>query len=59
MRWIKPSGLKITTNDMDKTIEYCESLGWVDEKKSQEKPKRKSAPSSTVSMQTSEVKGIE
>lgn len=26
--WVKPSGVKIETNDMDVTIEYCESLGW-------------------------------
>lgn len=28
MKWIKPSGLEIETNDLDETIDYCESLGW-------------------------------
>lgn len=28
IKWTKPSGLKIVTNDMDVTVEYCESLGW-------------------------------
>ncbi len=28
MHWIKPSGMEIETNDLPKTIAYCESLGW-------------------------------
>lgn len=28
MKWIKPSGLEITTNDDEVTREYCKSLGW-------------------------------
>jgi len=28
MKWKKPSGLEIETNDEKATIEYCESLGW-------------------------------
>jgi hypothetical protein len=28
MKWIRPSGTEIETNDRDVTIEYCESLGW-------------------------------
>ena len=31
MKWTKPSGLEIETNDMEATIEYCKSLGWVPE----------------------------
>lgn len=28
IKWIKPSGLEIETNDMEETILYCEDLGW-------------------------------
>lgn len=28
IEWIKPSGLKITTNAAEATIAYCESLKW-------------------------------
>lgn len=28
IKWVKPNGLEIETNDMTATIEYCESLGW-------------------------------
>lgn len=28
IKWTKPSGLKIQTNDMDETVEYCKSLDW-------------------------------
>jgi len=28
MKWEKPSGIEIETNDMKETIEYCKSLGW-------------------------------
>lgn len=28
MKWIKPSGLEIETNDLKATVKYCESLGW-------------------------------
>ena len=28
IQWEKPSGLKIETNDMDETVDYCKSLGW-------------------------------
>lgn len=26
--WIKPSGVKVETNEMEETIDYCVSLGW-------------------------------
>lgn len=26
--WLKPNGSKITTNALDETVEYAESLGW-------------------------------
>lgn len=32
MKWIKPSGIKIETNDKEATIEYCKSLGWKEDK---------------------------
>lgn len=28
MKWIKPSGLEIETNDDKATIDHCRSLGW-------------------------------
>jgi len=28
IKWTKPSGVEIQTNDREETIEYCESLGW-------------------------------
>lgn len=30
MKWTKPNGTVIKTNDMKETIEYCKSLGWKD-----------------------------
>lgn len=33
MKWVKPSGQEIETNDLPETIEYCESLGWKPVKK--------------------------
>lgn len=29
IKWTKPSGLEIETNDMASTVKYCESLKWV------------------------------
>jgi hypothetical protein len=26
--WIKPSGIEITTNELEETIDYAVSLGW-------------------------------
>ena len=28
MKWMRPSGVEIETNDRDVTIKYCESLGF-------------------------------
>jgi hypothetical protein len=28
MKWTKPSGIEIETNEDQVTIDYCESLGW-------------------------------
>ena len=28
MKWTKPHGIEIETNDREDTIEYCKSLGW-------------------------------
>ena len=44
MKWIKPSGLKIETNDLPETIEYCSSLGWVEDKPKVVKKAVKKAP---------------
>lgn len=43
MKWQKPSGMEIETNDMPETIEYCKSLGWkpMDEKPEPKKEQKK------------------
>lgn len=28
MKWVKPSGQEIETNDKPATVAYCESVGW-------------------------------
>ena len=28
IKWVKPNGTEIQTNDRPETIEYCESLKW-------------------------------
>ena len=28
IKWVKPSGLEIETNDRKETVEYCVSIGW-------------------------------
>lgn len=28
IKWLKPSGLNIETNDKKETVAYCESLKW-------------------------------
>lgn len=28
IKWIKPNGNEIETNDLPATVDYCESLGW-------------------------------
>lgn len=40
MKWTKPNGTEIETNDSPETIAYCESLGW----KKEVKRKRKTQP---------------
>lgn len=40
IKWIKPNGNEIETNDEKATIEYCESLGWERADK-KEAPKKK------------------
>lgn len=39
MKWIRPSGSEIETNDEPLTVEHCKSLGWKEAKK----PKKKAA----------------
>ena len=43
MKWMRPSGVEIETNDRDITIKYCESLGWekIDECVKKDEPKKK------------------
>lgn len=28
IKWLRPSGTEIETNEMESTIDYCLSLGW-------------------------------
>lgn len=28
MKWKKPNGVEIETNDLEETVTYCQSLGW-------------------------------
>lgn len=37
MRWIRPTGSEIETNDLPETVEACEKMGW----KRADKPERK------------------
>lgn len=49
IKWTKPSGLKIETNDMDTTVEYCKSLGWKQENgKKPGRPKADASASGAV-----------
>lgn len=41
MKWTKPSGSQIETNDDAATIKYCESLGWKRAKKMVKKTVKK------------------
>ena len=44
MKWIKPSGIEIETNNLEETLKYCVSLGWKDAsapKKEKPKPTKK------------------
>lgn len=43
IKWIKPSGIVIETNDREENIAAAEGFGWVregEEAKTKEKPKR-------------------
>lgn len=40
MKWKKPNGNEIETNDEEVTIEYCKSLGW----ESDDLPKKRGRP---------------
>jgi hypothetical protein len=42
MKWIRPSGSEIETNDLKETIKYCESLGWKEKGAKVKKEEKKS-----------------
>lgn len=46
IKWVKPSGLKIETNDKDATVEYCESLGW--KQSNGKKPRKPRTPKTPI-----------
>jgi len=41
MKWIKPSGQEIETNDRKETMDYCKSLGWWQAESEKSKRKRR------------------
>jgi hypothetical protein len=41
MKWTKPNGNEIETNDEKATVDYCESLGWEEKKAPEVKIVRK------------------
>lgn len=43
MKWIRPSGLEIETNDLEETVKYCKSLGWKEKKEEVKKESKKAA----------------
>lgn len=43
MKWVKPSGIEIETNDNPETIAYCEKLGWKKAGAKKAAPKKKAA----------------
>lgn len=43
MKWIKPNGNEIETNDEKATIEYCKSLDWKESKGSAAKTAKPAA----------------
>jgi len=52
IKWEKPNGQEIETNDRNETVEYCESIGWircgskkeVKQEETEEAPKRRGRP---------------
>lgn len=47
IKWIRPSGTEIETNDTEDVIDYCISLGWKPAE-SEKKPARKKAKKKTA-----------
>ena len=43
MKWIRPSGSEIETNDLEATIEHCKSLGWKEKKEEVKKATKKTS----------------
>ena len=41
LTWVKPNGVKVTTNDYPETIKTAESLGWVLDKPKKTRAKGK------------------
>ena len=41
IKWVKPSGIEIETNDNKATVDYCESLKWKRAGEKKLKSKRK------------------
>lgn len=46
MKWIKPNGTEIETNDDEETVKYCQQLGW--EKKKRKYTKKENATKAQV-----------
>jgi len=56
MKWIRPSGSEIETNDEKGTIEYCKSLGWKEKGAKEETKKEVKKESKLVSKKKSSKK---
>jgi len=43
IKWIRPSGSEIETNDLEATVDHCVRLGWKPAKTSKKKVSKKKA----------------
>lgn len=53
IKWVRPSGSEIETNDSKDVIDYCVSLGWKPAKKATKKKVTKRATSKRTVRKTS------
>jgi len=56
IKWMRPSGREIETNDEEATIEYCESMGWerMNDQPNEPEPSPESAPSDSTEPEESQ-----
>ena len=56
IKWIKPSGVELETNDSKETVAYCESLGW--KRKGAKVDKDPEQPQGYSYMSASQIKSV-